>query len=301
MPKQHFTMIVLVLLTLLLTLSPQGFSQPTVGVYAIQAGESLSTLAQQNYGNMMTWPAIMFSTNRRLNDRLGLQFIGDPNQLDPGQKVWLPDEHEKRNLIAAYRAYVQAIHDASLPESYEIAKHLRTVSPDEPVLVVTWARENQYAEPGTITTTDDTWVTVVPELKAFCQALTLDAPALTLRLEQWLGLPPSSNKTIFVEMAVDNPKEALFRPCPDPRIDTPECPIAFPTDISQAHQTWIMSQYYSAFSHAQPTRFPWTALGYTYDWGESKTHVGASEFIIRKGATVTVESITPTKAYCAKD
>jgi hypothetical protein len=42
---------------------------------------------------------------------------------------------------------------------------------------------------------------------------------------------------------------------------------------------------------------PWTRLGYTYDWGDSKTHIGLSEFVIEQNATVTVKSVTPTVQY----
>lgn len=38
-------------------------------------------------------------------------------------------------------------------------------------------------------------------------------------------------------------------------------------------------------------------LGYTYDWGSLKTEAGASEFVIRKGAEVEVESVTKTIDY----
>ena len=44
-------------------------------------------------------------------------------------------------------------------------------------------------------------------------------------------------------------------------------------------------------------KYPWTRLGYTYDWGDSTTHVGLSEFILEQNATVMVKSVTSTVDY----
>lgn len=42
--------------------------------------------------------------------------------------------------------------------------------------------------------------------------------------------------------------------------------------------------------------YPWTALGYTYDWGNSRDVYGLSEFILRKGSTYhAVDTITIDK------
>ena len=46
------------------------------------------------------------------------------------------------------------------------------------------------------------------------------------------------------------------------------------------------------------THFPWTRLGYTYDWGSKEPKkVGGSEFIIKQGVTIYLHSITPTNDY----
>ena len=38
----------------------------------------------------------------------------------------------------------------------------------------------------------------------------------------------------------------------------------------------------------EPGGYPWTRLGYTYNWSaDSKTHYGASEYVIRAPATLT--------------
>lgn len=37
----------------------------------------------------------------------------------------------------------------------------------------------------------------------------------------------------------------------------------------------------------QSKEYPWTRLGYTYDWGDESNHVGVSEFVIVPGTEVT--------------
>ena len=43
--------------------------------------------------------------------------------------------------------------------------------------------------------------------------------------------------------------------------------------------------------------YPWTRLGYTYDWGNPKGEVGLSEFIIKSGATIKIHSVIGTLDY----
>lgn len=42
--------------------------------------------------------------------------------------------------------------------------------------------------------------------------------------------------------------------------------------------------------------YPWTRLGYTYDWG-SGSHVGMSEYVIPGGMTVQVKAVYETSDY----
>jgi len=44
--------------------------------------------------------------------------------------------------------------------------------------------------------------------------------------------------------------------------------------------------------------YPWTQLGYTYDWGNPETEVGLSEFVIKTNSKVKVNRIESTLKYC---
>jgi len=168
----------------------------------------------------------------------------------------------------------------------------------------------------------DSWVTVVPEIRNFF-GVTRPEP---LRIAQLLGLPPEAavagapgEYKYMLEMWV-SPQD-LFRPCPDTEISDTVCETSFPTDsfrmldldnkvratagpeygVFKTYSSWFGNQArYSYTMGASP--YPWTRLGYTYDWG-SGNHVGLSEFILhgRKvdGSTISVgiRSVRTTAEY----
>lgn len=152
------------------------------------------------------------------------------------------------------------------------------------------------------------WVTAVPEVQEICRGFTGD---LDLRLRQFFGLHPNRKFTTFVTMTV---KEGdIFRPTanPDPTTTLPcSCPVpancgeAFPETVSESHRRWFADQMLSSYvlseSSLIPVGYPWTRLGYTYDWKPGANKYGASEYVIRKDSTVTVTEITPYKKYCGQ-
>lgn len=71
-----------------------------------------------------------------------------------------------------------------------------------------------------------------------------------------------------------------------------------------SYPDWFANQTrYSYTADANP--YPWTRLGYTYDWG-SGNHVGLSEFVVRgaraDGTTIAVgiRSVRKTADYFAQ-
>ncbi|MCW4010527.1 MAG: hypothetical protein NWF05_07905 [Candidatus Bathyarchaeota archaeon] len=201
--------------------------------------------------------------------------------------------------------YRDAIEDAMVAKPSEIYNGLTPITTsnhnlnwtgeagNESVLVVTFTKyASSYPLGETVNTTwGETWVTVVPEIRTFFK--TQDANMnVTLRALQLLGLPPNNTNTYFVEMWV-NP-QALFRPAPDNEINDTSAQLDFPESATADYKTWFNNNIiYSYF----PERYPWTRLGYTYDWGNTKGHVGLSEFVLKQNSLVTVESVTPTQEY----
>lgn len=185
--------------------------------------------------------------------------------------------------------YNQAIVDAGTQEASEI----RNLTPieDSTVTVVTWTSWDGYHIGGN-TLGRDIWTTIVPQLKDRCKTFTGN---LTLSLDQLLGLPPNNDKTKFVEMLVKSAD--VFRPCPNPDIQKTECLQSFPQDVDADYANWFATTVLK--SYHIPGGYPWTHLGYTYDWNPDTSEVGLSEYIVRKGAVVEVTSISPTSDYCS--
>ena len=212
---------------------------------------------------------------------------------------------------AQYRA---AIADARTAEPPEITTSLTPLVPyndslvwrtttdsTQQVLVVTWGGSDTLptATAGdTVTADQDVWVTAVPQIRQFCRGLDRRAEALRLRLAQRLGLPPDATYDRFVELWV-RPQD-LVRPCPDPEVTDRECELHSPeptahVQISDAHQEWF--QELKATSYG-PDGYPFTGLGYTYDWHPSTDEVGPSEFVLRPGEPGIVRATYSTAAYC---
>lgn len=215
--------------------------------------------------------------------------------------------------------YAQAIGSAAVyaPE------HVLPLFPAVPdaegnVRVVTLTAES-YA-PGTQTLGGDVWVTVVPEARDSCRSWR-DEPELVMRLRQLLGLQPADPVTHFVEMSV--PAASMFRPTVDPAVTTRwpcgegqvgggSCGLEFPAGVDPAHVQWMARQMLSAWQvpdgyPAQRTGggrgalgYPWTRLGYTYNWHPGSPRYGASEYLVRGGATVRVDATHPIPAYCGR-
>ncbi|MBP0021450.1 MAG: hypothetical protein J7647_28330 [Cyanobacteria bacterium SBLK] len=205
------------------------------------------------------------------------------------------------------RSYSRAVQDASVAEEAEISRDLWAITPDNPdifwqnnetkdkVLLVTWTSREGYddREGSEMELSRDVWTTVVPQARKFCQALTLDPKSKSLRLEQFLGLPPHDGKTKFVEIWAK--PEDIFRPCPDAEINDKQCDLEFRDSVDPQHQDWMLELESSSYGEGG---YPWTRLGYTYDWGNLNTEVGGSEFVIKSGATVGIEFVTTTEDYC---
>ena len=205
-------------------------------------------------------------------------------------------------------SYDAAVADASVAKASEISHYLTPVLPgqrgtrwreitgEEYVRTVSWTSWNGYdgMVGSSMKLTQDVWITLVPEVREFCSKLAADE--LDLRLKQLLGLPPEDKKTKFVEIWVR--PDDLFRPCPDSEIDDNRCDLDFPVGTDAEHRHWFKHRQKN--SYGGENRYPWTRLGYTYDWGGFSGNTGLSEYVIRKGSTVKVGLLGATRTYCQR-
>lgn len=223
--------------------------------------------------------------------------------------------------------YQRSLEDAVYPTDSKVDKNLfaitenntdltwKTINGEAYVLVVSWKGDSKWYMPPYVTqegvyntgSTHPIWVTASPQLSNWAAQETRfmkwvkagEMDKVNVRIKQLLGLPPNPAYTYnyFVEFWV-KPKD-LFRPCPDPEIDDSSCEACNP-NIDSAFQAWIndtrAARYYNTCELLD--KYPWTALGYTYDWSPAnKTHQGMSEYVIHNNADIIVNKIFTTAAY----
>jgi hypothetical protein len=202
--------------------------------------------------------------------------------------------------------FENAMRDAMVVEEWKICNNLTAIVNTNPslmwrgegenrtVLVVVWTKyPSSYSFGGVVNATwGETWVTVAPELRNFFEDNSVPAENITVRAEQLLGLPRNNGNTHFVELWV-RPQD-LFRPSPDCEINDTVTQLTFPESADSVYKKWFNdSIIYSYFSK----QYPWTRLGYTYDWGNPYGSFGLTEYVIRQNSTVIVESVTSALDY----
>lgn len=204
--------------------------------------------------------------------------------------------------------YMAAIEDTIVAEEDEIYTGLSPIiesntelqwmedSGNKYVLVVTWTKypESYPVDSKVLTWWGDTWVMVIPELKGFVEQNDIRDDELTLRLEQLIGLPYDDGNEYFVEIWVR--PDDLFRPSPDPEITDTQAQLDFHENVSQEHAEWFNSLNRTTYDE-----YPWSRLGYTYDWGNPNSDVGLSEYVIRNNSEVIVSSVSTTFDYFNQD
>lgn len=214
--------------------------------------------------------------------------------------------------------YSLSVADAAKPQPWEIKKDLisienetessnlvwREINGEQYILVSSWKYDTTYYKNNPETGMYNTgkypiWVTVAPELQEVCQSKKFGRKeGLDLRLKQLLGMPPTVEKNYFVEFWV-HPND-LFRPCLDGDVVDVNCTLAFPEDVEQSYVDWINNLRLDSYYNPEWNKnYPWTQLGYTYDWHpKSKKHVGLSEFVIDADKDIIVNKVYTTEEYC---
>ena len=109
----------------------------------------------------------------------------------------------------------------------------------------------------------------------------------TNRLHQVLGMPFTKNYTTITALWVD--AELVYRPAYETDANKPMTTALQKTgddEFDAMYKAWFDDNIiWSYFDSA----FPWTRLGYTYDWADNGTEYGLSEFLIFSGAKVKIE------------
>ena len=162
----------------------------------------------------------------------------------------------------------------------------------------------------------DLWVALPDDLKKVC----VGAPDPAWALEQFLGKPPDTvSEYVVTELTV--PRDALFRPCLDGAdVGANTCKLSLPpepsdTTLREAYNQLrfvtdqMLNSYQVGFARKQKTSpsdypyegFPFTGMGWTYNWSKSSpNHVGVSEFVIKRDAVISVVGTKTAAEFCTK-
>lgn len=225
-------------------------------------------------------------------------------------------------LLEAYNA---AVADAAVFDSRQIVSELSAISADmtfgswHECASLDWAKA---AIGESIALERELWVTISSEMTAACAGFARNHEPLALRIQQLLGLPPvlteTPRDTCFVNVQLAD-LSGIFRPCtnPDPmstiacagEATPPGSGASFPWWTSTGYLEWYTNQKLSSYQVTQEAGtpeaplttvgYPFTGLGYTYNWKPGGDFVGLAEFVIPAGATVTVNAVVTTEESCA--
>ncbi|WP_243310526.1 hypothetical protein [Fundidesulfovibrio agrisoli] len=192
------------------------------------------------------------------------------------------------------------------------------------VLVATFTKAAYYTgykSGQTIPAAVDLWVTPAPQMY---QDVRAEAPELAsangkLAASMYLGLPArNANDTVLTFWASPS---SMLRPAIDPAIDSHQAEAAFPLTLQTVanvaavplpqsapapgfgtapdYPVWFAQREGAIFNPSiSGGPYPWTGLGYTYDWNPAAADtVGGSEFIVVKGSPITIKDIAPASRY----
>ena len=216
------------------------------------------------------------------------------------------------NTGQLWEDYMAAVEDAEVATAEEMDPDLAAIiSPEENPQIEWLERDGRtFVLVGSAMTEEDSrywesgqadmfllddrlsWVTrpydLTDHLKADVRQT--DDHGIEMRVIQMLGLPPDCGYDHIVLFWAE--KDSLFRPTPDPEIHDSEVLLDFRDDVDPRYRAWF--EDYCRTAYHSDTPYPWTRLGYTYDWHSgSPSAIGPAEFIVRPSTRVIVSDILP--------
>ena len=119
-----------------------------------------------------------------------------------------------------------------------------------------------------------------------------------MRLKQLIGFAPDEEHSTFTGVWV-NPKDVV-RPAYQMDATDGSMKNEFDMDadgnalVDEEFKEWFDENTLSSYFYGA---YPWTRLGYTYDWADNGSEYGLTEFMIKPGATVKVEFTETTEEF----
>lgn len=203
--------------------------------------------------------------------------------------------------------YAAAVEDSAFAEPEEILPLVSLTKEDplvtwdeagERVLLCTWHNYPDSYPAGETVTLEwgNVWTFTPDELAQKYQAEADKVSDWNLRLTQLIGFAPDSTHSTFTTFWVD-PAD-IRRPAFQPDPANGEMLLELDQEAAgESYADWFDGNILSSYFYGA---YPWTRLGYTYDWADNGTEYGLSEFLIRQGAQVEVVDTKTTEEFLAQ-
>ena len=206
--------------------------------------------------------------------------------------------------ISPDRLYSISVEDAKEAEENEIMP-LVTLTKDSEmvtwsedggkVLLLSWHKYPESYKYGEsfVCEYGDIWTFTDKEIISWYGENSYGVTDWELRLEQLIGLPTISEYTHVSAFWTDI--EEVIRPCY--QLDVTKQMSAELLDGSAlgAYKPWFDDN--AEYSYAEDTPYPWTRLGYTYDWADNGNEYGLTEFLILEGSEIEVDWTKTTDEF----
>lgn len=197
--------------------------------------------------------------------------------------------------------YRDAVMDAVFADEDEILP-LVTLTESDPmttwqdgkVLLLTWHNyPDSYPEGETVTIQwGPVWTFTDKEIASHSKEFADDPET---RLKQLIAFAPDSEHSTVTGLWVDpqNVKRPAYQT--DPTIGN--MTNDFGESEDEEFKAWFDDNILWSYFYGE---YPWTRLGYTYDWADNGTEYGMTEFIVESGAEVKVEFTETTEEFLNK-
>lgn len=209
--------------------------------------------------------------------------------------------NQENEEVSFQELFDQAVKDAVFVDESEIMplvtltkeNELVTWNEEGKVLLCTWHNyPDSYPEGETVelawgpvwTFTDKEMATHAKELK--------ESEDSEMRLKQLICFAPDSEHSTVTGFWVD-PAD-VNRPAYQMDPTNPNMTITFPEDVDVEFKTWFDNNILSSYFYGA---YPWTRLGYTYDWANNGKVYGLTEFLVKAGTKVEVAFTETTEDF----
>ncbi|MDE7400416.1 MAG: hypothetical protein K2N06_12960 [Oscillospiraceae bacterium] len=196
--------------------------------------------------------------------------------------------------------YRDAVTDAAFADEDEILPLVSLVESDQmttwkdgKVLLLTWHNyPDSYPAGETVTIQwGPVWTFTDKEIASHSEELRKTSDPET-RLKQLISFAPDSEHSTVTGFWVDprNVKRPAYQSDPT----NGNMITNFGESVDEEYKKWFDDNILWSYYYGE---YPWTRLGYTYDWADNGTEYGMTEFIVESGAEVKVEFTETTDEF----